>query len=446
MKGVKEIFRNPSFPTGSWLSPEEQEQLVAALVKFGIIKISNKRDLPLKSGGMTDIYINLRDMRSHPQLTSFLADLFRNPLQRLKLDRFVEVPEGVSGLAGAISVRTGLPYVTVREEEKPGRVVKGKLIGELNAGERVAIIDDVITDGASKIAAYRECVRHGVNPSLVVLVDRQQGWPGKFSVNRVDMPVWAGITLHDIRQHLIQNFGLMERCDPEVEAKNPIIVALDGQPWDVFLPMVDRLRTTGCIFKVNDLLHDPSHRDIVGKLSTYGRVMVDFKAHDIPNTVANTCRQYMGANPPWAVTIHASGGEEMIHSALDACRNTGTKVLVVTVLTSIDPATSQEVYSRRPKEEVDKLAEIAHDACAHGIVCSPEEVRRLKKKYPDMLYVIPGIRSEGQAQQDQKRISTPAEAIKRGANHIVMGRQIFKAADPVAEVHRILSSELNIAL
>ncbi|MBI2063189.1 MAG: orotidine-5'-phosphate decarboxylase [Candidatus Yanofskybacteria bacterium] len=227
--------------------------------------------------------------------------------------------------------------------------------------------------------------------------------------------------------------------------KNPIIVALDGMSWDQVLPVVDKLRTTGCILKVNDLLFREGFRNLLPKLSVYGRVMADLKCHDIPNTVANTCRN-LRACPPWAVTVHGSGGKEMIEVACKELQSVGTKVLVVTVLSSIDPKTCEEIYHRKPAEQVMELAQIAKNAGADGLVCSSEEVSELRGRFPKFTLVVPGIRSSGADPGDQKRISTPKVAINRGADYIVMGRQILSAKDPVEEVNRILKNELGIYL
>ena len=129
---------------GCWLTPGEQEEAIAGLWAAGLLKCDNGHKLPLKSGGTTDIYVNLRMMRNDPEVMVYLSRLFANPLQRLRVDRIVEVPEAVSPLAGVISANENLPMVTVREAAKQGRVAGGQLIGEVKAGERVAIIDDVI--------------------------------------------------------------------------------------------------------------------------------------------------------------------------------------------------------------------------------------------------------------------------------------------------------------
>ncbi|MFC1656767.1 orotidine-5'-phosphate decarboxylase [Patescibacteria group bacterium] len=343
-------------------------------------------------------------------------------------------------------MNTGISYLTIRGQAKEGRVTDAKVIGNPKRGDRVVIMDDVITNGESKIVSLRNCIELGLDTmGLVVFVDRQQGWRKLLSERGIELPVWAGMTLDDVRRHLIQTLGVMQRCDPKVEEKNPIIVALDGKDWETILPVIDQLRTTGCILKVNDLLFDQGIERLLPKLSTYGRVMADLKLHDISNTVGNVANRLL-ACPPWAVTVHGSGGEKMIKAAADTLKPVGTKVLVITVLTSIDEKTCKEVYARMPAKQVAKLAAIAHRAGADGLVCSAEEVADLRNKYPGMLLVAPGIRSVGQDAGDQERTGTPEQATANGSDHLVMGRQIFKAEDPVFEVHRLLGEELKIAI
>jgi orotidine-5'-phosphate decarboxylase len=425
---------------GNWLDPTEQEELCEELLHYELIKISNKRDLPLKGGGKTDIYITIRDARNYPEAIGMIANYYANPLGRLNPDRFVEIPDSVSCFAGSLAMMTGIPYITIREQAKEGRVSKAKYIGSSRRGERVCIIDDVITDGASKIEPIEECIQMGLDPeTLVVLVDRQQEWEqlGLYP------EVWAGMTLHDVRRHLIR-WGVMERCSPAIEEKNPLIVALDGKSWMEILPVIERLRTTGSILKVNDLLFEKGIEWLLPNLSVYGRVMADLKCHDIPTTVKNTCERLL-KNPPWAVTIHASGGRGMVNAAVTALADVETKVLAVTVLTSINPLTCEEIYTRRPLDQVRALAWIAASEGAHGFVCSPEEAPELREAYPGKLIVTPGVRSDTAPKDDQARIATPRGARDNGADYLVMGRQILGASDPIAEVNRILNVELGIS-
>lgn len=425
-----------------WLTSWEQKEVIEKMLLWNLIKWDNARKLPLKKGGVTDVYIMLRDMRNHPEAQKFFGQLYSNPIMRLKAQRFIEVPTAVSGLASQISTCANIPYITVRDNPKKGRVAAADYIGEFRRGEVVPIIDDVITDGASKIVPYTVAKRFGVKPDvpMVVLVDRQQGWEEKFFELGIKSDVWSAMTLHTIRRYLIEN-GIMERCESSVEENNPLIVAYDNKSWNEILPIIDSLRTTGCIIKVNDLLFDKGIEDLIPNLQVYGRVMADLKSHDIPKAVANIVRHLLPC-PPWAVTVHASGAGEMIQAAAKTLSGTPTKILAVTVLTSLDSNTCEEVYRRRPIKQVEKLAQIACEAGAHGFVCSPQEVNMLKRDYPQMVCVTPGIRSIDQDTHDQKRVDTPRGAIDHGADYLVMGRQILNASNPIMEVERLLHEEI----
>ena len=415
------------------------------MLKAGILKWDNNRKLPLKSGGTTDIYVNLRMMRNTPWMIRYLGDLYANALRRLHVQRFLEVPEAVSPLAGHISAITDLPLVTVRESVKTGRVVSGTLIGDLNFGERVALIDDVATNAESKKAALAEIRRVGAElAAIVALVDRQGGWQKHLAeAGYPNAPFWFGMTLHDIRRYLIEH-GMMQRCDPEVEAKNPIIVALDGKSWDDLIPLLVQLRTSGCILKVNDLLLGKGAEWLLPNLSVYGRVMADFKGHDIPPTLDNMIRQ-IRVCPPWAITAHASGGPAMIEAICTALAGTPTILLAVTLLTSVDAETCEEIYTRQPLDQVKVLAALAYRAGARGFVCSTEEASFLRTKYPDAIIVVPGLNSNKPA-GDQKRTGTFFEAKAAGANFFVGGRQFLGNPDPAAEISRVIKDELGVKI
>jgi orotidine-5'-phosphate decarboxylase len=428
-----------------WLIPEEQRQVIERLVHYGLIEWDNTRKLKLKSGGTTDIYVNLRNARNIPRASAYVARVFANAIFRLNPDRFIEIPDAVTPFSSRISELVNIPYLTVRKEAKAGRVTDAKFVGECFPGESVGIYDDVITNGASKLGPYQECLARDLKIlPLVVLVDRQQGWKKKFVELGINMDIWPGMTLHDVRRFLVEN-GFMNRCDPDLEEKNPMIIGLDKLGWEEHLPLIDRIRTSGCILKANDLLLNEGIKNLIPNLQVYGRVMADIKGHDIKNTLKNISQHFLPF-PPWAVTVHGSGGKEMIEAVVKIFKGTPTKVLVVTLLTSIDPRTCEEIYVRQSFEQVRYLARIGHRAGAHGFVCSVEENEELRKIYPEKLIVNPAIRSAGKsvAGDDQARKGTPEGAIALGANYVVMGRQITQAEDPAAEVMRVLKEELNV--
>jgi orotidine-5'-phosphate decarboxylase len=180
-------------------------------------------------------------------------------------------------------------------------------------------------------------------------------------------------------------------------------------------------------------------------------VFLDLKLHDIPNTVAGAMKG-VARLAPRLTTIHASGGLAMMTAAVAAARDEAarigrpaTKVLAVTILTSIDQAAMAAIgYGGSVLDQVKRLAELAETAGIDGLVCSPHEVEALRAMVrPETLLVVPGIRPAWAEAGDQKRIMTPSEARSRGADLLVIGRPITGAADPAAAARRI-AEELGI--
>ncbi len=425
-------------PKTPWLPRESHRQVAAFLIEHGLCRLDNSRQSPLASGTTTDAYIDLRMGRSHPLANYALAGLYAHPIRWLDVDRFLEVPEAVSGLAALTSHITGIPYATIRKHPKEGRVSDAYIVGEVKAGEHVVIFDDVITDGESKLLALRVCQEQGLRVrAIVVLVDRQQGWQHTLAGQGIDVPVWAGMTLHDFRREAIA-LGAMARCDPLVENDNPLIVAIDGKSFGETLAIADRLRPTGCILKINDLAIAEGCDRLLPELAPYGRVMVDIKCHDIPASAINIAER-LRPHAPWAVTLHGDGGEEMI-SGVVACLP-GTHVFVVTLLTSFDEAACREIYHQSSPTQVRSRARIGYLAGADGLICAQTEVSMLRTLHPRVRIAAPGNRSPGSDAHDQKRVGTPTETLSAGADYVIMGRQIMDAPDPLAEVKRILREE-----
>ena len=177
-------------------------------------------------------------------------------------------------------------------------------------------------------------------------------------------------------------------------------------------------------------------------------VFLDLKFHDIPNTVAGAVR-IACKMIPYMMTIHASGGPAMIRAAADAAvaggdANGGARpqIIAVTVLTSLDQADLKAVgVSDTPSDQVRRLAALAQQNGADGIVCSPHEIEVLRQDLgPDFVLVVPGIRPKGTDAGDQKRVMTPEEAVQLGASHLVIGRPITQASDPAAAARAIFDS------
>ncbi len=165
-------------------------------------------------------------------------------------------------------------------------------------------------------------------------------------------------------------------------------------------------------------------------------IFLDLKLHDIPNTVAGGVRAILPLRPEF-LTLHAGGGRAMIAAARAAAETAGAarpKLLAVTVLTSLDAEALHEVgVAGGPRQQVLRLARLALDAGADGLVCSAQEIATLRDALgPNALLVVPGIRPAGSDAGDQARTMTPREAAEAGADWLVVGRPITAAPDPAA--------------
>jgi orotidine-5'-phosphate decarboxylase len=169
-------------------------------------------------------------------------------------------------------------------------------------------------------------------------------------------------------------------------------------------------------------------------------VFLDLKLHDIPNTVEGAARSAATSGAA-LLTVHAAGGAEMVRAAVRGA-GPGVRVLAVTVLTSLDAAALEAVGLAGPPEAaVVRLARLAVGAGAGGLVCSPHEVAAVRAAVgPGPLLVVPGVRPAGAARGDQARVATPAEAVRAGADVIVLGRPLRDAPDPAAAARAIADS------
>ncbi len=225
-------------------------------------------------------------------------------------------------------------------------------------------------------------------------------------------------------------------------ARDQLIVALDFPDASTALALTQTLGDSVRWYKVGLELYLAAGRSIVDELVTRGySVFLDLKLHDIPNQVAGAVKSAAGSGAS-LLTIHASGGPAMIAAAMNAavqCKD-APRILAVTVLTSMDQAQlSTTGIERTPAAQVELLANMAIAAGADGLVCSAEESAKLRTLLgPGPLLVTPGIRPRGGDAGDQKRITTPASALRGGSSYLVVGRPITQAGDPRQAAESIL--------
>ena len=231
--------------------------------------------------------------------------------------------------------------------------------------------------------------------------------------------------------------------DPIEEARRRLIVALDVPSAAAAFDLVNRLESSCQWFKVGLELFVAAGPSIVESLVRRDySVFLDLKFHDIPNTVAGAVRSaaVLGAR---MMTVHAGGGPAMLAAAQTALDGIDDppRLLAVTVLTSMDQAQVNAVgIGQTPSAQAELLGRMALDTGISGFVCSPQEAAAIRKLAgAEGAVVVPGIRPVGGDVGDQKRIATPAEALRNGASHLVVGRPITQAANPAKAAEAILA-------
>ncbi len=226
-----------------------------------------------------------------------------------------------------------------------------------------------------------------------------------------------------------------------------IIVALDYATAAEALALVQRLAPERCRLKVGLELYTAAGPEFVRMLNARGfSVFLDLKFHDIPNTVAQACRQ-AAALGVWMLTVHCQGGREMLRAANAAVAAVARRPLIVgvTVLTSMDAGQLMVVgVSAGVDAQVQRLTTLARECGLDGVVAAPTEAADLRARFPAPFRIVtPGIRMADSTSDDQRRFLTPAAAIGAGADYIVVGRPITRAPDPLAaltDIERELSA------
>ena len=211
---------------------------------------------------------------------------------------------------------------------------------------------------------------------------------------------------------------------------SPIYVALDTPDLERAKALAKRVQRHVGGIKLGLEFFMANGRQGVREMADIGLpIFLDLKFHDIPNTVAKAI-QALGPIKPAILTVHAAGGRAMLEDA-KAAAPTGTKVVAVTMLTSLDSDDLRSIgLSPDPHEQVVRLAKLAKSAGVDGIVCSGEEVRAARAAWRDGFFVVPGVRPAQGKVGDQKRVVTPRAALDSGASILVIGRPITQAEDP----------------
>ena len=214
--------------------------------------------------------------------------------------------------------------------------------------------------------------------------------------------------------------------------KEKIIVALDVPNLASAVSLVDELGETISWVKIGLQLFTAEGPPIVHAMKVRGlKVFLDLKLHDIPHTALEAVRSAVVLGADMA-TIHLCGGSKMVRSAIEASEGSSLLILGVTVLTSLDDDQLNEIgIQRTVEQQVVELVEVGRRCGLRGIVCSPLEIAVLRSKFGNSLTIVtPGVRTPEASRDDQRRVMTPADALRAGADYLVIGRPITAAASP----------------
>ena len=217
-----------------------------------------------------------------------------------------------------------------------------------------------------------------------------------------------------------------------------IIVAIDENNFKKASKLINELDPKKCMVKIGSVAFNSIGHEIIYYAADHGlKIFLDLKLHDIPNTVKKSI-QGLASLPIEMLTIHTSGGKDMMMAAMEATSDTQIKVFGVTALTSLSDDETNEIFQRTSSKHVDAMLDLAESAGIDGVVCSPHELKLVKKR-STLLSITPGIRLQD-SNDDQKRVMTPKEAIDLGADYLVIGRPITESDDISESLDEIYSS------
>ena len=217
-----------------------------------------------------------------------------------------------------------------------------------------------------------------------------------------------------------------------------IIVAIDEIDFKKASDIIENLDSEKCMVKIGSVSFNSIGHDIISYASKKGfDIFLDLKLHDIPNTVKKSIEGLISL-PIKMLTIHTSGGKEMMMAAMEAVSETEIKVFGVTALTSLSNDDTNEIFQRTASAQVNAMLDLAESAGIDGVVCSPHELELVSKR-KSLLSITPGIRLYD-SNDDQKRVMTPKEAINHGADYLVIGRPITASENITKALIEIHSS------
>ena len=437
-----------------------KEQFVLELEKIGAIKFGS---FTLKSGLTSPFYFDLRDMISFPYILEGIVNLLVERIKDMEFDVITGIPYTALPIASLVASKLQKPLIYMRKEEK-AYGTGNNVIGKFEKGAKCLVIDDLITTGASKIETAEKYEKEGiVIEDFVVVIDRSSN--GTEELAKDGYKLHSLITLNEIVQ-LLQNKNLItaekvkevvdftsslnkpakkekyinpltkKLLDKMNEKKSNLVLSLDVTTQDEFFDMLDKVGDQIVMLKTHVDIIDDYNEKFVPKLQEYAKqqnflIFEDRKFADIGNTVRHQFRNGVYKIADWAeyVTVHMVAGELILKGLFEGIDNRAGFVLA---RMSSKGNLLNETYTRKCFEAAKRNPQWVAGFIGHGN--SVEDIKRFKAKFPrSELLMMPGVKKEAGSDAMGQQYITIEDAVRGGADCIIVGRGILQAENPTKE-------------
>jgi uridine monophosphate synthetase len=439
-----------------------RDQFILELEKIGAIKFGN---FTLKSGIISPFYFDLRDMISFPEMLEGVAELIKDKIKDMDFDVITGIPYTALPIATLVAVKLNKPFVYRRKEEKAYGTGKN-IVGKFKQGDKCLVIDDLITTGSSKIETAEAYEQEGMKiEDFVVIIDRSEN--GAAEMKRRGYNLHSLIDLEEIlsllkKNELISAIKVKEVKDFTNSLKNfkenkselvdnpltrkllnrikqkrsNLILSLDVTTQSEFFEVLDKVGNEIVMVKTHVDMLDDYDDNFVPRLLDYAArqnflIFEDRKFADIGNTVRHQYRNGIYQIAEWAeyVTVHLVAGEFILPGLFEGLEGRAGFVLA---RMSSKGNLLNETYTRKCFEAARKNPQWVAGFIGHG--SSVEDIKRFKAKFPGKeLLLMPGVKKEKGSDAMGQQYITIEDAVKGGADCIIVGRGILQAPDPVTE-------------
>ncbi len=439
----------------------KQEEFIRTLIELDVVKFG---DFTLKSGARSPFYLDLRQLLKSPAMLETAADYLAEKAGELEFDLIVGIPYTAVPLASLLAVKLNKPLIIPRKEQKEYGT-GGMIMGSFKKGNKCLVIDDLITNGSSKIETAALLEKSGLQvKDFLVIIDRRK--EGDKSIEEKGFSISSLFSLNDIiksleTQHLLssdKSRAVMEYISPPVPEltrkllelinvkRSNLILSLDVTSQKEFFGILDKVADKIVVLKTHIDILDDFSPDFIDKLNLRKKkhsflIFEDRKFADIGNTVKHQYRNGIYKIEEWAdfVTIHGVAGPGTLTGIMEGTKNRGAFLLAR--MSSCNNLITEE-YTNRIIAMGEAEPSWVCGYIGHGK--NREDIRRFKKKIPiHQLLLMPGVKKTAGTDSLGQQYLTVEEAVKGGADLIILGRGLYQADFPEKEAEEYREEAWN---